>query len=299
MRVPKKKRAAQQRAQAQRDAEVARSLFSDDIRHRLSEDGPGWAVIALSSGSTYLPPRLTSSVKTRLVAEARKKTLDVVFQYVSGKFTVPDQFSSVSHPTPPGDNDEMRLTKCVSKNATSRTSALLDRVRRICEAAFPLLCAGDPVFLVSVAGNAHQGCHTDAPAGRTLATDDQFIADLCESHHSHIDRGAIPLSVLVPLEAGTHLIVWEGSHRLVWSSDDDPSLPDSVDGMRVGVPLHSFAIFRQDLVHAGDGYLVDHLRGHFFLDPRSGPDHRTRESNGGTKTHFMDETYFLAPPPLI
>jgi hypothetical protein len=164
----------------------------------------------------------------------------------------------------------------------------------LCESAFPALKAIDPVFIVSKANGGHQGPHTDAPAGSILPIDTPDIVALSQEHERHIRGGIVPLSVLVPMDPGARLLVWPGSHRIVWAPEH-PSipLPDKVVAQVVDVPLHSFAIFRQDLVHAGDGYVSSNLRSHFFLDPKEGPEHRVRESTGDTVTHFVDETFFV------
>jgi hypothetical protein len=163
---------------------------------------------------------------------------------------------------------------------------------RLCEAAFPDLRAVDPVYILSQANSGHQGPHTDAPAGRSRASGDTAdIVALSRLHRQYISSGKVPLSVLMPLEPGGRLLIWPGSHRVVWSTNGK-ALPDHMSCDVIDVPLHSIVVFRQDVVHAGDGYNHSHLRSHFFLDPREGPPHRIREITGDTVTHFMDETFF-------
>jgi hypothetical protein len=81
MRISTKKRAAKERAAAQRRREVSAQLFDDGVRACLDEGGVGYAVIHHSPGSTYVARRHADLMKTLLEASGLQK----VFQHSSGK----------------------------------------------------------------------------------------------------------------------------------------------------------------------------------------------------------------------
>jgi hypothetical protein len=200
-----------------------------------------------------------------------------------------------------GGNDLKRRTAPVRRFSSSRPGDLVAKLTSILEAAYPELKAVDPVYLLSRASSGHQGPHTDAPAGRSRRADGPEVAALSAAHRRFLDAGVVPLSVLVPLEDGGRLRVWDASHRVVWmpARQHKATRVTAMKGHVVDIPPGHFVMFRQDLVHAGDGYEESHLRGHFFLDPRPGADgapvpaHRVREIMGETITHVVDDSFFV------
>ena len=43
--------------------------------------------------------------------------------------------------------------------------------------------------------------------------------------------------------------------------------PDAEDAVLVDIPVGAVLVWRGDLVHAGAGYAVDHIRIHAYVDP--------------------------------
>ena len=192
-----------------------------------------------------------------------------------------------------GENDKLRVSSSANLASSGAAATLVAHAIALCEGAFPELVATDATYILSKDASGHQGPHTDAPAGRTNHNDDSDIVTLCRAHRRHLAAGLTPLSALVPLEDGASLIVWEGSHRIAWACDKSTSHLPPQKAVVIPIPLYSMVLFRQDLVHAGDGYVASNLRGHFFLDPRTGDVHRVRDVEGETTTHFMDDTFFI------
>ena len=67
---------------------------------------------------------------------------------------------------------------------------------------------------------------------------------MSNTHRELIRTGVTPLSVLVPMEPGGELIIWEGSQRIVWASDISASTEDPMEGLVMDVPMYSMVVFR-------------------------------------------------------
>lgn len=98
-----------------------------------------------------------------------------------------------------------------------------------------------------------------------------------------------PLSVFIALEDDSSLQVAVGSHVRVWTIAQPSAQAavgkarETVALTRLAIPKGSAAVFRQDLVHAGDRNVLacHHVRLHFYIDRsgfkrRTGDDLRTR-----------------------
>lgn len=111
---------------------------------------------------------------------------------------------------------------------------------------FPDLCMSDASFMVSTAGCEEQCVHRDI--------------DTSDAYMDHLKAGgAVPLSVIIALQGRSTVTVWKGSHNLV----EGEVIPKEV----LALERFQMFIFRQDLIHHGDGYLKDNIRLHVFLDP--------------------------------
>ncbi len=133
----------------------------------------------------------------------------------------------------------------------------MSHVASCMEKYFPMLKACHLTMIISLAGCDTQVAHTDG----TIDSEQKKL----------IDAGVIPLSALVAIERQTSVIVWRGSHNVLWLSDEQADGLSPMIAEVVHIPPYHVCLFRQDLVHAGNGYEGDHVRGHFLLNPRDRP----------------------------
>ena len=80
-----------------------------------------------------------------------------------------------------------------------------------------------------------------------------------------MQKGMVPLSIMVTFRDPAVLNVGRGSHIHVWL-DGRTSVGKKNFGERITIPPYSVMIFRQDLVHAGASSESQNLRLHLFLD---------------------------------
>jgi hypothetical protein len=177
--------------------------------------------------------------------------------------------------------DQTRLMKiCELKGETGRAANLI--TGRLL-ATFPHLKAGIAAFLVSKAHGHEQQPHTDVESGFEKLEDSNTAA-----LWGYVQDSKIPLSVVLTYRQAATLIVWPGSHKIVWSPNSE--VAGFQEGVRVHVPPHSAIVFRQDLVHAGSAYTVNTLRLHFYLELKVDDFVRAPDT-----TQPMDEEYFRSP----
>ena len=82
---------------------------------------------------------------------------------------------------------------------------------------------------------------------------------------SYVEKGMVPLSVMITFREPAVLNVWRGSQHHVWL-DGQSSAGKKIFGERIVIPPYSAIVFRQDLVHVGTAYRSQNLRLHLFLD---------------------------------
>ena len=116
----------------------------------------------------------------------------------------------------------------------------------------------DASVLISHKGGEPQVPHIDAP--EALGQRRLYM------RNGPTARDVVPLSILMALQPGTTLWVWPGSHRDMHNTSEKAYDNVLHHGVRVELPATGFVVFRQDLVHAGDGFTDDNTRCHLFLD---------------------------------
>ena len=124
----------------------------------------------------------------------------------------------------------------------------------------PTLEPRNIVALSSTAGGHPQVPHVDTPT-----------AIGSRRYKNEDPNDVVPLAALVSLQAGTTVHVWPGSHREVQHGSDVAWSGVVHWSTRLELPKDSCLLFRQDLVHAGDGFVEDNVRCHFFLDDKAAP----------------------------
>ena len=91
------------------------------------------------------------------------------------------------------------------------------------------------------------------------------VSDPNDTLRGYVQKGMVPLSVMVTFREPAVLNIWRGSHTLVWSQASTSS-SSKVYGERVIIPPCSAMVFRQDLVHSGTAYSSPNLRVHMYLN---------------------------------
>ena len=136
--------------------------------------------------------------------------------------------------------------------------AITRRVVNAVGRELPGLVVHDATVLLSHKGGEPQVPHIDSP--QALGERRAF------TRRSTAAGDVVPLSVLIGLQPGTTLWVWPGSHRDMHVTSERAFDGVVHRGVNVEVPATGFVVFRQDLVHAGDGFAQDNVRCHLFLD---------------------------------
>ena len=148
----------------------------------------------------------------------------------------------------------------------------------------PMLRAQNPVVLESIAGCHPQTPHVDSPSvigSRRFRSKDA--------------NDVVPLSALIAVQAGTTVLVWPGSHREVQHSSDAAWDRCAMWGGRVEIPPSGCLLFRQDLVHAGDGFLEHNIRCHLYLDDEKAP----RRNPAGEHLGLKDPQLYRMKPGTL
>jgi hypothetical protein len=141
---------------------------------------------------------------------------------------------------------------------------LIGDVENQCKGIFPQLKWKTPNFLLSLDGCSKQSAHTDGYIWN--------IRRACDD-----DPSSAPLSVIIPLQHDTSLLVWPGSHvtSAIVADEDAGENPhifqiirssSAFVGARIKIPVGFALVFRQDLIHAGDSYNESNIRVHAYLD---------------------------------
>ena len=147
------------------------------------------------------------------------------------------------------------------------------RVVRKLVTTFPYLKLGKATFLSSLDHGHDQLPHID-------------VSDTNNILRNYVQRGMVPLSLMVTFKEAAVLNVWRGSHDLVWA-DGHTDAGKRLFGERITIPPYSAMIFRQDLVHAGTTYDSPNLRVHLFLNL----DVEDYDDDPG-RIRLMDPTFF-------
>ena len=148
----------------------------------------------------------------------------------------------------PGDYSRLMM----GVEPTDIPGKLAMRVVRKLIRTFPYLRLGKATFLSSLDHGHDQLPHID-------------VSDPNDTLRSYVQRGMVPLSLMVTFKDAAVLNVWRGSHNLVWAVGCT-SAGKKLFGERITIPPYSAMIFRQDFVHAGTTYDSPNLRVHLFLD---------------------------------
>ncbi len=290
------KQSAKDRKERLKKSEVkknAKKLLSPaQITALTSKDGPGYLTLKLRKDRIKISQLSTKRLKTHITSLKPHSLPQTVH---SKRLSTLIPLAS-SHYCCSGEDDGKRTAIVVAKKSKRPQVRLLDRAKELFSESFPQLIARDSSHIQNDEACDHQGPHTDGPCN--INHSDPVVAALATTHRTLIDKGTVPLSALISLEDGTSLRVWSGSHRLAWDHEA-ADIAAITEGTIVDLPSHSVCLFRQDLVHAGDGYEVSNSRIHFFLDAVEGK-HRYRRKNIKTgevvtETYFKSENLFVIP----
>lgn len=101
-------------------------------------------------------------------------------------------------------------------------------------------------------------------------------------------------SMLLPVQEGTRLLIWPGSHTALAALFDNET-PPAIHGVVAEIPLGYMLLFRLDFLHAGMGYSAAHIRGHAFLDSPDFPTWRDSSATELARFYEGSETVFLPP----
>ena len=148
----------------------------------------------------------------------------------------------------PGDYSRLMM----EVKPTDVPGKLAMRVVRKLLRTFSYLRLGKATYLSSIDHGHDQLPHID-------------VSDPNEVLRSYVQKGMVPLSIMVTFREPAILNVWRGSHNLVWETERTGA-GNKMFGERVVIPPYSAMIFRQDLVHSGTAYKSENLRVHTFLN---------------------------------
>ena len=200
--------------------------------------------------------------RNRITAAKRTALIDEIFD--KGSFIVNNSSDGT-----PGDYSRLML----GVNPQDVPGKLAMKVVRKLLKTFPFLKLGKATYLTSREHGHDQLPHID-------------VSDPNEILHGYIDKGMIPLSVMLTYKEPAVLNIWKGSHNLVWGKSENGPKGKWI-GERFVIPPYSAMVFRQDLVHAGTSYSSPNLRLHFFLDLDVGD-----YIDDPSSIKLMDRSYF-------